>query len=152
MIRHAFAAFLGLSLGLISIHTHAAQETIDVVGCYQDSDGDGLGDPEVPIACDSDEAVTNDLDCNDDDPLITILGWYSDEDGDGFGDVSAVGIIQCDPPPATSMDNSDCDDSRDWIFPGAVEIPGDGIDQDCDGVDLSLEVFKNGFEEESSSD
>ena len=29
----------------------------------------------------------------------------------------------------------DCDDTRSGVNPGAEEIPGDGVDQDCDGTD-----------------
>lgn len=48
-----------------------------------------------------------------------------DDDCDGFG----VG--------------EDCDDADSDIYPGAPEIPYDGIDQDCDGEDL-LDVDGDG--------
>ncbi|MBW2703345.1 MAG: hypothetical protein JRF33_21210, partial [Deltaproteobacteria bacterium] len=45
-----------------------------------------------------------------------------DVDGDGFADYTCGG--------------TDCDDSDPTIYPGADEVCGDGIDQDCDGEDL----------------
>jgi len=42
-----------------------------------------------------------------------------DDDGDGFSEFQG-----------------DCNDSNQNIHPGAVEVCGDGIDQDCDGSDL----------------
>ena len=47
----------------------------------------------------------------------------ADVDGDGF--------------EAESVGGTDCDDTDPAIFPGATDVPGDGIDQDCDGADAS---------------
>ncbi len=46
-----------------------------------------------------------------------------DDDGDSFSDQACGG--------------TDCDDTNPAIFPGAVEVCGDGVDDDCDGADLS---------------
>ena len=36
---------------------------------------------------------------------------------------------------------ADCNDSDNTIYPGAPEIKHDGIDQDCNGYDLTIEIF-----------
>ncbi len=36
----------------------------------------------------------------------------------------------------------DCDDDDDTIYPGAADPAGDGIDQDCDGIDGNLELVE----------
>ena len=41
----------------------------------------------------------------------------SDDDGDGFSEYG-----------------EDCDDANDQIHPNATEIPGNGVDEDCDGT------------------
>ncbi|GAA5161772.1 MopE-related protein [Ornithinimicrobium tianjinense] len=59
-------------------------------------------------------------------------------DGPGYGERFTLEAPDCDPDadgdgyPASE----DCDDSDATINPGAVDIPNDGIDQNCDGSDL----------------
>jgi len=62
-----------------------------------------------------------DQDCDTIDPPCPC----TDADGDGFNF------------PASGCEPFDCDDTDGSIYPGAVEICGDGIDQDCDGSDLA---------------
>jgi len=61
--------------------------------------------------------------------------FYTDNDGDGYG-VATDSIRACNAPVGFADNMLDCDDTDDSIYPGATEIPDDGIDQDCDGVDL----------------
>ena len=37
------------------------------------------------------------------------------------------------------MDDSDCDDTEASINEGAIEIAGDGVDQNCDGMETCFE-------------
>ena len=77
--------------------------------------------------------------------LVAIIGtgggnggsptFYLDADGDGYGDAATV-LKQDTRPEGYVTNGSDCDDSDAAIHPGASETPDDGIDQDCDGLDL----------------
>ena len=62
-----------------------------------------------------------------------------DEDGDGFAGawVCPVDKPGCDAEVLNKqpIPNLDCNDHDKSIHPGAVDIPGDGIDQNCDGAD-----------------
>jgi hypothetical protein len=62
--------------------------------------------------------------------------WYADADADGYTDPE-VSTFACEAPEgyAAASSVADCDDADATSNPGAEDVPGDGVDQDCDGVD-----------------
>ena len=80
-----------------------------------DTGSDDTGD------IDTSDTDTGDTDTSDTDTGDTDTGPVNDADGDGF-----------------SSDDGDCDDNDPSIYPGAEDIPGDGIDQDCVGGDAEV--------------
>ncbi len=133
---------------------------------FADADADGFGadgapgradcddaDPaRHPVAAERCNAVDDDCDglVDDADPDAASSedrsSFSPDSDGDGFGD--AAGQVQrCAAPLGFVADATDCDDTRSTVHPGAVEVPGDGIDQDCDGADIAGEAPDSGPEE-----
>jgi uncharacterized protein (TIGR03382 family) len=77
---------------------------------------------------DCDEAV-------DEDP-VDARTWFADADGDGYTDPDDT-RTSCDPDAgyAEASAERDCDDADATSHPGGTEVPDDGIDQDCDGLD-----------------
>ena len=118
-------------------------------GLPEQCDGlDGDCDGTVPgDELDDDDDLTSECegDCDDTTGLIgpgvTEVCDGVDEDCDevidnGF-DLDADGVTTCGPDgdSATTADN-DCNDEDVTVNPTAVETCDDGIDQDCDGLDL----------------
>ncbi len=64
---------------------------------------------------------------------ITATRWYQDLDGDGYGNPS-VRIVSCSQPTGYILDRTDCNDSNANVNPNHVEVPGNGIDDNCSGT------------------
>ena len=129
---------------------------------YLDADGDGIGGSSsvVNIVSPGPNYVLVTGDCNDananmypgnteicdnldnncsgaiDENLI-FLNYYQDLDGDNFGNLNQV-INACSLPVGYVLDSTDCNDANNLIYPGAVEIEGNGIDENCNGADAPL--------------
>lgn len=60
-----------------------------------------------------------DLDPQTNEGFFTCSWFADDADGDGY-----------------SLEDGDCNDGAAWISPAAVEIPNNGVDNNCDGTEL----------------
>jgi hypothetical protein len=127
-------------------------------GFFPDEDGDGFGVPGAArLACESGpgESLTDD-DCDDstdtaypgavelcdgldndcdgdtDEGLPNVLLW-DDADGDGYGDPAERTTLGCGPSPGLVDNALDCDDRDAARSLDAIEVRGNGFDEDCDG-------------------
>ncbi|MEL6343685.1 MAG: putative metal-binding motif-containing protein [Myxococcota bacterium] len=83
--------------------------TLEVTGDGIDNNCDGVGENIGP-------------------QILSI--WFADADGDGFGDQNRA-ILSKERPIGGVSNALDCDDQNLNVYPGALEIFGDGIDSDC---------------------
>jgi hypothetical protein len=137
-------------------------EGITFTTYYQDFDNDGFGTGDAVTSCTNPGAgwVTNNTDCDDtngntfpgatelcntiddncdgqtDEGVQTV--YFIDNDGDTYGNPS-VSILACTQPIGYTPDDTDCNDTDASINPGAEDIGGNGIDENCDGeIDNSI--------------
>jgi hypothetical protein len=128
---------------------------LDAHRYYADADGDLYGNPAAPSvantqptgtvanAGDCDDAAANvhpgatetadngvDEDCDGFDAHT----WYADADGDLYGNPAAPSVANTQ-PAGTVANAGDCDDTSAAIHPGATDVPNNGVDEDCNGVD-----------------
>ncbi len=62
----------------------------------------------------------------------TMKTFYRDADGDGYGG-KTDSVSACDAPSGYVTSKTDCNDGNPNINPGATEICGNGIDDNCNG-------------------
>jgi hypothetical protein len=117
--------------------------------CYVDVDGDGFAGDTLEevfgtLSCSGERLHGSSTDCADDD-AATYPGALEicdgvDNDCDGVvpadeDDDDADGFVVCT-AAVPGLQGGDCDDAEPGSYPGAPEIPADGIDSDCDGLEL----------------
>jgi hypothetical protein len=85
-----------------------------------DSDADTDADSDTDADTDADSDTDADTDADSDTDADT--DPVQDADGDGF------------------PEDVDCDDADPEVHPGAREVRNDGVDQDCDGVDATVNL------------
>jgi hypothetical protein len=144
-----------------------------VVDWFPDLDGDGFGAGTPVTQCSPPDAhVDNDDDCDDTDPevspdaievcndvdddcderiddddsdldLSTATIWYTDADSDGYGE-SGSEQIACGGVGSQTDVGGDCDDADADVNPGAYDVCGNAIDEDCSGrADESCPVISD---------
>jgi hypothetical protein len=99
-------------------------------------DGDSGVNPGATEICDS---TDNDCDgdVDDDDASVDLSSateWCGDSDSDGYyGDLVSYWACSWSPGWADCGSVDDCDDGDRFVNPGASEVCGNGIDDNCDG-------------------
>ncbi|MEP7263500.1 MAG: putative metal-binding motif-containing protein [Bacteroidota bacterium] len=82
--------------------------------------------------CGTVEAYNGEYACQISPPCPT--RFYRDMDSDGYGNESAA-VFACSPPTGYISDFGDCNDNNNLIHPFALDVPNNGIDENCDGHD-----------------
>ena len=148
----------------------AIDEGLTVNTFYVDADADNFGNADIfIISCLEIIAgyVFDSTDCNDTNNLIypgaieicdyldndcdgiiddnlSYIHSFEDADSDNYGNID-VDSLSCEIPDGFVENDSDCDDTNPFIYPGAEEILN-GLDDDCNGfIDEGLEIVQSDF-------
>jgi subtilisin family serine protease len=93
-------------------------------------------------------ALLDDTAFEGDETVTLLLSNPSSGASLGTPVAATLTLIENDPPGPMDADNdgfnsdAECDDHNAAVYPGAPEIKQDGIDQDCNGFDLTIELTR----------
>jgi len=134
-----------------------------------DGDGDGYGDADADgvVACDGlqpEGSALDNTDCDDaiaevnpgatevcnlrDDNCDAVIDEGFDVDGDGWSTCGPDG-------DDTTLEDNDCDDGNDQIFPDPNDLVSDvcdGVDNDCDGLVDALDIDDYAVDQDGDGD
>lgn len=79
------------------------------------------------------DLVTDSTSDSHDTESTTQTTFYEDADSDRYGNPNSFTTAAASSLDGYVTNSTDCDDTNNLINPGATEICGDGIDNDCDG-------------------
>ncbi len=96
------------------------------------NDGDATVHPGATEICG--DGIDNNCDGQIDEGCIVISFYYFDGDGDGYGKPGAITSTDPAPPAGYVRLGGDCNDVNTTVYPGAPEICGDHLDNNCDGI------------------
>ena len=106
--------------------------------CYLDADRDTWGSAttgRADLACATAGFTPTPGDCDDNDGAERPgVQWYRDADADTWGGAATSTCARTQPSDVTRT--GDCDDTQATVRPDGTEVPGDGVDQTCDGNEL----------------
>ncbi len=137
--------------GIIEVVYNGMDDDCDPATLDDDLDQDGFvvaqdcddDNPDInPVASEVCDKTDNNCDGQIDEGLV-LASYFLDADGDGFGDPT-VFVTDCVQPVGYVIPSTDCDDNNPSISPIAVDIPDNGIDENCDGSDATDFVDNDG--------
>ncbi len=124
MNRHDSVLFVTLSVTALLVPLAGCKPDVHSVEGASDGDSDTDNDTNTDADADTDTDVDVDTDTDADSD--------ADSDGDGDTDVPDTGCADHDDDGWCA--EFECNDSDSEINPNMDEAPGDGIDNDCDGL------------------
>jgi hypothetical protein len=123
-------------------------ELADTDSVDDEPEAEAEEDAESPVDGDLDTEHEPEVEVEQDEPLPcdNPATYFRDQDTDGFGDPDQS-ILACELPEGYVTNANDCAPEQEFAYPGSHEreVPHDGIDTDCDGLDACRDINCDGW-------